>query len=315
MANEFIIRDGFQSKFGLVVTGSLTVTAGITGSLSTASYAITAGFASTGVSASLTNNIDSSSYSIFANSASYAILGTYVSSSTINYTAPQVSPTDLASSIGSVGYLSPMYNFHNNLQAAHNNRQTNTIYLTPLLINSNCIVKKIGIPCQRTVTTVGIRLGIYTNSDLMLPETNIMDENLTPIANARVLHEVTASTVVSLKAGEIYWLATMMTGNVTQPPLAVTVNYVTTAWANTFQNSAYNRLFNPLMGLAPPSNQNAMRHISYYAFTTASTGSLQASLPQTALSYTVYSYGAKSTLAGVNNTNTFLPPVIQVSYN
>lgn len=42
MANEFIIKNGFQSQGNSTITGSLSVTAGITGSLSgTASYAST----------------------------------------------------------------------------------------------------------------------------------------------------------------------------------------------------------------------------------------------------------------------------------
>jgi hypothetical protein len=52
MANEFIIKNGFQSKGTSNVTGSLIVTAGITGSLQgSASYALTASYASGGGSA------------------------------------------------------------------------------------------------------------------------------------------------------------------------------------------------------------------------------------------------------------------------
>ena len=58
MPNEFKIRNGFLSTGNSEVTGSLNVTAGITGSLlGTASFATTAGNA-TSISSAITNNID-----------------------------------------------------------------------------------------------------------------------------------------------------------------------------------------------------------------------------------------------------------------
>jgi hypothetical protein len=58
MPNEFIIKNGFRSQGNSEVTGSLNVTAGITGSLlGTASFATTAGNA-TSISSAITNDID-----------------------------------------------------------------------------------------------------------------------------------------------------------------------------------------------------------------------------------------------------------------
>lgn len=316
MANEFIVRNGFTSKFDVVVSGSLLVTSGITGSLATASYAITAGFSLQSLSASLTNTIATSSYSTFALTSSQATLGSFVPQYSSNYTTTPASASLYTSLVGGHGFLSPMYTPHVTTNAAQNNRQLNTIYLTPLYINSNCVVKRIGIPVQRSAATVGVRLGIYTNSNSMLPENNILDENLTPIANLRVFHDVAVSSTVNLQAGEIYWLASMLTGPVAQPPAGSNINYLSIQWLDTaFSLSAFNRIINPLLGSSTPVNQNAIRHISYYSYVTATTSSLPSTLPQTALSYTPYAYGEKLSIGGVNSTNAFIPPMIQVSYN
>lgn len=72
MANEFIIKNGFFSEGSSNITGSLTITQGITGSLfGTASYSLN------GLSSSYTVNSDSASYSTSALSSSYATTASY----------------------------------------------------------------------------------------------------------------------------------------------------------------------------------------------------------------------------------------------
>jgi hypothetical protein len=312
MANEFIIREGFDSKFDVVISGSLNVY-NITGSLTTSSYAITSSYTFNSISASFVNTIPTASYTLLANTASFATLGSFVSQYTTNYTSTKLNPAFNTGGNG-IGYLTPLYYPFVNVQSALNNRQANTIYVTPLFINSNCTVTKIGIPCQRSAGTNTIRLGLYTNSNLMLPDTKLIDEVITP-STQRFFYESTLATPVSLQAGEIYWLASLICGI---PAGAGTIfndiNYLSISWvASVWQNLPINRLINPLLGSETPVNQNAIRHISYYAFNTTSTASLQNTLPQTPGSYTVYSYGAKLT-AGGNHTNAFVPPSIYVTY-
>ena len=90
MANEFIIKKGLISKANSVVSGSLIVTEGASGSFSgsfegdgsgltnipagiSSSYALTASYVETAQTASYVLNAISSSYSTFAVSASYAV--------------------------------------------------------------------------------------------------------------------------------------------------------------------------------------------------------------------------------------------------
>jgi hypothetical protein len=65
MANEFIIKNGFRSQGDSEVTGSLNVSAGITGSLlGTASFATTASYALNALSASFATQALSASYAL-----------------------------------------------------------------------------------------------------------------------------------------------------------------------------------------------------------------------------------------------------------
>ena len=91
MANEFIIKKGLISKANSVVSGSLIVTEGASGSFSgsfegdgsgltnvptttTASYALTASYVETAQTASYVLNAVSSSYALYAVSASHEII-------------------------------------------------------------------------------------------------------------------------------------------------------------------------------------------------------------------------------------------------
>lgn len=313
MANEFVIREGFISESDTIITGSLIVTAGITGSLVTASYAITASYSLNSLTASLVSNITTASYTNFATSASTATLGSFVPNYVNNYTTTQLNPVFNTGSTG-IGYISPMMNNTLNTIAASSNRQFNTIYLTPLYINSNCIVRKIGILSQKNgAGNQSIRLGIYTNSNSMLPDTNLSDVEIFPLGdNVSRFYETTLSTPINLQTGEIYWLASMLCGS-GLGGVHNSINYRTAGPAFTVQQLSANKIYNTLLGSSAPINQNAIRHISYYALTVASTASLQASLPQTAGSYIVYSYGGTSTVVA-SHTQTFFSPMIYVTY-
>jgi hypothetical protein len=320
MANEFVIREGFSSEANATITGSLTVTGGITGSLASASYAITASYSINALTASLVSSIPTASFTNFAVSASQATLGSFVPSYATNYTTTQLNPNFITGITGS-GYLSPMLYSTVNTGTATANRQLNTVYLTPLYINSNCTVRKIGVLSQRVGANNNIRLGLYTNSNLMLPETNLSDTVITPLDNTARFYEAALATPVNLQAGEIYWIASMLCGGAVVVGGGVgTVANISYRTVDTqllsLPQGGINKIYNNLLGSTAPINQNAIKHISYYALTVASTASLQASLPQTPGSYTIYSYGAR-----INNTtlltfysNTFIPPAIYVTY-
>jgi hypothetical protein len=318
MANEFIIREGLVSKSDVTITGSLTVVGGITSSLATASYAITASYSNNSLTASLVSTIPTSSYTVFAESASLATLGSFVPSYVKNYTATQLEPNNITGSFG-IGYLSPMPTPINNTQTAQANRQSNTMYLTPIYINSNCTVRKIGVLSQRGGTNNTVRLGLYTNSNLMLPETNLFDTFVTPTATAR-FYETTLDTPINLQAGEIYWIASMLCGGtIFVNGVGVVQNIVYRTVDTTLlilPQSGINKMFNQLLGSSIPTDQNAIKGVSYYAYTVASTASLQATLPQTPGSYTVYSYGARfsNAVQGTSYSTTFIPPMIYVTY-
>jgi hypothetical protein len=313
MANEFIIREGLSSESSVIITGSLVVTGGITASLATSSYSITSSYSLNSLSASLVSNIPSASFVSFVSSASIATLASNVPSYSTNYTATRLNPNYTTGSTG-IGYLSPLYYFFVNSAAAASNRQFNTMYLTPIYINSNCTVTKIGIQCQKNgATNNTVRLGIYTNSNLMLPETNLSDTVISPSTdNVSRFYESTLATPLPLQAGEVYWLASMLCGTGTTFLNAINYRTVDPSLA-TLPQIPFHRFISPLLGSSIPTNQNAIKNITYYAYTVASTASLQATLPQTPGSYTVYSYGARVTTPA-SHSNTFIPPAIFVTY-
>jgi hypothetical protein len=80
MANEFVTRNGLIAQANSQITGSLTVTGGITGSLfGTSSFAVSASYALNSTSASYSLNSTTASYAINSTSASYALTSSYAS--------------------------------------------------------------------------------------------------------------------------------------------------------------------------------------------------------------------------------------------
>ena len=81
MANEFIARNGLISQNNSVVTGSLIVTQGITGSLqgtsTTASYVLQAVSSSFATTSSFVQNAESASYVLQAVSSSFATTASF----------------------------------------------------------------------------------------------------------------------------------------------------------------------------------------------------------------------------------------------
>jgi hypothetical protein len=313
MANEFIIREGFNSKSDVIVTGSLTATS-ITGSLITASYADTASYSFNSTTASLIQNITSASYATTALSASIAS----ASYKTLNNSASLYASYGISSSLwtttfGNNGYISStFFNTNGNMFGAVASLRTayaNNIFLHPVYINKTGTLSRFAIFGSLTGATPATswRVAVYSNSNLMLPQTKLFefDSNIIP-TTARYFYEVSSSSSGPvLQQGQIYWLAALAEGGITN------LNYVylqsTAAYPST------NRIMNPLLGSLIPASENAIRNISHYTYFTPSTGSaLPASLSQSITFYTASAYGGTQ----VGQSGSLIPvgPFIKLNY-
>jgi hypothetical protein len=315
MANEFIIREGFSSKSNVIVTGSLTVTS-ITGSLVTASYGITASYSLNSNTASLVQNITSASYSNTTLSASLAS----VSYKTLNnpaasYALSGISSSNWNTNFGNNGYISSTF-FHTNanigsaLTTGFRTSYSGSITLTPVYINRTGTLSTFAIIGSLLGSPTGSwRVGVYSNSNNMLPETKIFEfsSDIFP-AGPRTFYQVSSSSGPVLQQGQIYWLAVSAIGNTSN----ITYTYLQHAAATPSQN----RIFNQVLGSSIPILQNAVRNIAHYKYdigVAATASALPTPLPQTTSSYTVYSYG--SAQAAVPTFGTIhIGPFIKLNY-
>jgi hypothetical protein len=312
MANEFIIREGFNSKLDVTVTGSLTVTS-ITGSLLTASYADTASYSLNTLTASFVQNIESASYATNALSASR----TSVSYKTLNNSASLYAPYGISSSLwttnfGNNGYISStLFNTNGNIGDANatiRSSYVNNLFLYPVYINKTGTLSKFAIFGRLVGATPAAswRVAVYSNSNILLPQTKLFefDSNITP-TTSRYFYEVSASSGPTLQQGQIYWLAASAEGGISN------LNYVylqsTTAFPST------NRIMNPLLGSTIPVFENAIRNIAYYTYSIPSTGSaLPTELSQSIAFYSAVSYGGTQGAATVGIIH--VGPFIKLNY-
>lgn len=292
MANEFVIREGFSSKSSVTVTGSLTVSS-ITGSLATASYAITASYSQNSTTASFVQTILTASYSTTGLSASISD----VSNKTLNNSASLYAPYGISSSIwnnnfGNNGYISSTFFYTNgNINqavAGYRGFYSSSIILTPIYINKTGVLRSFAIIGTILGSPTGSwRVGVYSNSNRMLPETKLFefDRNIAPTANVRVFYEVTTSVGPTLYQGQIYWLAASTEQNFSNVSYAY-VQHVAGA------TLSQNKVMNPLLGSDIPILENSIRNIAHYKYPLASTGSaLPSTLSQNTGSYIPMSYG------------------------
>ena len=314
MANEFIIREGFRSKTNVIVTGSLTVTS-ITGSLVTASYGITASYSLNSNTASLVQTITSASYSTTALSASIASASykTLINSASL-YASSGVSSSNWNTNFGNNGYISSTFFYTTANIGAGNTAGIRTSYsssitLTPIYINRTGTLAKFAIIGTVLGAPTGSwRVGVYSNSSNMFPETKIFefDTNISPGA-ARTFYEVSSSSGPVLQQGQIYWLAVSAEGNITN------ISY--TYLSHTTIVPSQNRIFNQVLGSSIPILQNAVRNIAHYRYNIASTGSaLPTPLSQNSSSYSVYSYGGDQSGAGTGPGTIHIGPFIKLNY-
>lgn len=320
MPNEFIIRDGFDSKFNVTVTGSLNITGLIETSLLTASYAMTAGYVETALSASVTSFVNSSSYSLFSVSSSFAnSTDVNLSYPTDSYTATSISggiSVAAGTAAGGLGYISPILSFsYTTIQQSYSIPIANVLYATPIIAPRDCTPVRIGLTAQ-TLSTAGgtgsVRLGIYSNSNTMLPETLLTPSNIQLYWNAgtgRYFSETAITDSITLKQNEIYWLAFMAVDN----PVGLAYGCMAWSAATPWTNTPQNKFFNPLLGVATPADENSLKQLAYYRYSITNTGSMPSTLTQTIASITPISYGQKSVVS-VNHATIPVGPSLYVTY-
>jgi hypothetical protein len=222
---NFSINNNFTSKDNSVVSGSLSITGGITGSL----Y-VTASFV---YSSSHTINASTASYTtvILADSASYSTNALTASlANTASYSiGPSFAPTN------NIGYISP--NIYIGDFNGFNTAATTFfggVLFTPVTINKNCTLTTMSIAGggQAGMTA---SCGVYSNnSTTNLPEYRLTSGTIESSISTpcNLIHSKNLSPI-NLKADTIYWVA--FSGH---------VNF---RW--TFSNSnVYGICYNPLLG-------------------------------------------------------------------
>jgi hypothetical protein len=309
MANEFIIREGFNNTTDATISGSLIVTIGITGSLQSASYAITASTSQNSLSASIITNIASSSYSTNALSASYATGAYFISNDVTTSFAFQRITTVGANLTGSTGgMISPFPGPYGWQLARFNNiNPIGTIYTTPIAIQSTIMAQKIGVMCAgNTANNSGrIDVGIYSSLDTMLPGILLASASISGsiLTTAMALYTASLSVNTTLQKDNIYWLSMAMSGSSGQN------FYMTYQWFSTpgfWISVAQNKLYNPLLGIQAPNSDSTYRQVAYY---TTSSVILPATMSSTSASYSVLSYGTKLSASSFGS-NIPIPPAI-----
>jgi hypothetical protein len=247
--NEFIIRNGFTSKGGLQVTGSLTVLGGITGSCTTASFSISASYATNAVTASLTSLIDSSSYSNYSETSSYA----YEAESVLN---PNYNGW-INPNLGNIGISAHWWYPINETSIAMAGNITQSLILAPIEIYKNCTVDRLISIYNHTAAAVTSSFFIYSNSDKLLPQNKLFQANVSGSSGGTRTGSFSPTSSIPLKAGEIYWLGVAMQNtNGTYP--------VYRASPIVIPNTA-GRVYNPILGVATPNTASAyIQNITHY---------------------------------------------------
>lgn len=200
----FIANNGLISKDSSIITGSLNVTGGITGSFfGTASYVITSSYSLSSATASYTvaTSIDSSSYALTTVSASVAL-----TSSTVN--GLFFGPTQ------GIGALSPntYLGAPNTIQIIATSSINGTL-LTPIIINKPCTLVTMSI-VGGTSNNTTCSFGLYSNSTSSnLPQFLLAEGILRSAAVAGpAVFNVSNFTPVKLQANTVYWVAFLSNG-------------------------------------------------------------------------------------------------------
>jgi hypothetical protein len=145
-------------------------------------------------------------------------------------------------------------------------------------------------------------VGIYSSLSNLLPGTIIASASISGaiITVSSSMYTASLSTPTVLVKDNIYWLAMVMSGSVSQN------FYLTYQWTAgiSWASAPQNKLYNPLLGIHIPNNDVTYRNVAYYTTTSIN---LPVTMPSTTSSYTILSYGAR---VGTNTTNIPIPPAI-----
>lgn len=291
MPNEFVARNGFISLSGSVVSGSLTVTGGLTGSILSASYSITASYSPNSATASFVVSAISASFSTTAVSASYALTASA-------WQKPSYAPTQ------TIGYITPQMAFGEITGSTGTRPGINNILATPFLVHKDCTLDGLFVSFCSSGSGIATTasLGIYSDNGSTLPQTLLRGGMLARTDSSSLFqHQLVAPSIpLQLRAKTIYWVAIVGDNGLVLPIVTGTIP---------------NLLYNPILGIEVTASAivssffPVYRNITSYGFVSASAGNpaigLPATLPQTTGSYTVNSYTTQSN---------FILPLISVTY-
>jgi len=284
MPNEFVARNGFISKQDSTITGSLTVTGGLTGSILSASYSITASYSQNTLTASYVVSAITASYSAYAVSASY----TPTASAGLDTSYDASQPTTPGFS-----YITPNLCFTEVTGSYTSVPGLNNIILIPFLVYADCILTGSGLTFGSTGSgvTATARMGLYEDNGNMLPGTRIQDFGFVQTGSVSMSYlPLTPNPQVRLSAKKVYWTAVVGDAAVKLPiPF--------------FDNG----LYNPILQVFVTSSLLAS-HRNIFSYGYVSGGAITALpsiMPSTIASYTINSYSSASGYIG---------PVLSVVY-
>jgi hypothetical protein len=253
--NKFNIRSGFLSRDFVSITGSLYITAGITGSANTASFANTASYSVTATTASFVTLVNSASYSFNSLSSSFADVAEYSPlTGTGSFEPPYVSGSLLFSS-GS--FLNPnVYSpFQQNNFAAASPVISQSLILAPLKVYKDCTVKDLTLIYNGTNPNATASVFIYANTNKMLPGNKLyqgsFSDRFTPLGFLGYL-QFTPTSSIQLKNNNVYWIG-------------MAVHDANSTYRQ-YNTPPINRVYNPLLGVAVPgvSINNYIQNITHY---------------------------------------------------
>lgn len=280
MPNEFVARKGFVAKNDSTISGSITTTGGLTGSILSASYSVTASYSDMSLSASYATSVQTASYTEYSDLAG-------ISTTAAKYAKPAYFPT------GALSYANPYLCFDITTGSLISNPLgLDNITLTPILINKTCKLASMIITMASSTNGVltRARLGLYTDNGSMLPYQLVKDLTYasTTVSGSLQHIELAADSEVVLEGKSIYWIAVSGDSNLRLGKTA-------------FHNS----LLNPLLGVELKNTTSQTTpwgggNFNYYVlysnivnYVTASAGSntaLPSTLSQDSTTYTIKSY-------------------------
>lgn len=281
---KFSINNNFTAKDNSIVSGSLSITEGITGSLHvTASFVYTSSYTINAATASYTTITlaDSASYSTNALTSSL--------SNTASYTlGPNYAPT-----VG-IGYINPnIYIGDFNGFGTAATTAFGGVLFTPVVINKNCTLTTMSIAGGGSAG-VTASCGIYSNNPTTnLPEYRLTSGTIESISTTCQLIHSKNLTSINLKADTTYWVA--FSGH--------------TNFRWTFSNiNVYGMCYNPILGtrISTIAGSQIVHTVSFIR-----SGSQAFSL---ALAATCSQDTGSYFLNAGSYTNTPVLPVLKVTY-